>query len=234
MIFSNTDPYVREIASLPAIGLLSGKEPPINRARLAERLKDIAPEDQAEIDVMLSILAWSQIDGNDDDATFIERAEKGIAAIRSKDLRAVMQDRMEIRTAMVALRRRHAGGDAPARDERWGIGRYVETIRANWDKPDFGVGHVFPWILSAKDNLEAGDSAELERILLEAAWATAERQEFEHRFDFEALAFYLLRWRLADRWARYDADAAAVRFEKLLEDAVAESGVIKPERQDSA
>lgn len=234
MIFCNIDPYVRQIASLPSIGLLSEKEPPINRSRLAERLKDIAPEDQAEIDAMISILSWSQIDVGDDDAAFLDRAETVMATIRSKELRAALLERLEIRTLVAALRRRHAGGDAPARGERWAFGRYVETIRANWDRPDFGVAPFFPWVLPAREKLEAGDAAGLERIVLDEAWAVSERYAFAHHFDFEALAFYVLRWRLADRWARYDADAAAMRFEELLDEAVDEAGAIRPEMQDAA
>jgi hypothetical protein len=52
----------------------------------------------------------------------------------------------------------------------WGYGRFVERIRANWREPGLGVERAFPWVLSARDKLEKGDAAGLERILLEAAW----------------------------------------------------------------
>ena len=59
--------------------------------------------------------------------------------------------------------------------------------------------------------------------MLEAAWAAGERHLALHDFDFEAVVYYVLRWSLVDRWSRYDAEAAAVRFAELLDAAIAES-----------
>jgi hypothetical protein len=215
------DPYVTLMASLPAIGLLSEKEPPINRARLYERLKQLAPEDMAEVEMIRSILSWDQIDIGSDDPAFLDRLAAVLARVRSPDIRAAIHERMEIRTVIAALRRRHEGLDSPGPGERWGWGRHVETIRANWGQPDFGLARVFPWVLAARERLETGDSAGLERLVLETAWAAVARRALGHEFDYEAVAFYLTRWSLAERWARYDADAAAARFAEMLEAATA-------------
>lgn len=213
-----SDPYVMLIGSLPAIGpLLSDKEPPINRMRLYERLNMLEPKDRAELDALISIVSWAALDAGEDDAAFLERAERIVAAVRGEDLRRAARDRLEIRTLIAALRRRHAGEDAPADGVRWGYGRYVEKIRAHWGEPDFGVGRMFPWVLAAREKLEAGETTALERIVLEAAWNSGTRQELGHAFDFQAVAFYLLRWSLNERWARYDADAAGARFAALLD-----------------
>ncbi len=214
------DRYVMLVASLPAIGLLSEKEPPINSDRLAQRLKMLSPEDHAELTEMGHILAWSRIDTAEDDARFVAQAEAVIGRVRSPTLRDALRDRLEIRTLIAALRRRHGGEEAPAGGTRWGFGRYVEQIRANWGQPDFGVGRIFPWILPAKEKLERGDVAGLERIVLDAAWAAGTRYELGHAFDFEAVALYLVRWSLAERWSRYDAVAASARFEELLHQAL--------------
>ncbi len=219
MIF-DSDPYVMLVASLPAIGLLSEKEPPINRPRLMERLALLSADDRAELDALVAILSWSQVDPAEEDAAFIARAERTVAGLRSPDLRAAVRDRLEIRTLLAALRRRAAGEEAPPAGSVWGFGRYLEQIRANWSAADFGVGRSFPWILAAKDKLESGDTAGLERIVLEAAWSAGTRHEQEHAFDLEAVVFYLLRWSLAERWARYDGGAAAARFTGLLEAAL--------------
>lgn len=217
------DPYVTLMASLPAVLFLSEKEPPINAARLAERLKDLAPEDRAEVERMRALIAWSATDPRLDDATFVAKAERAIADLRSPVLRAVARDRFEIRTLVAALRARHAGEEAPPEGAIWGFGRHVGRIRANWNAPDFGMGRLFPWVLKARERLKADDTAGLERLLLETAWAAVERHEQDHEFDFEAVAFYILRWSLADRWARYDADIAGVRFGELLDAAVADA-----------
>ncbi len=222
MIFAG-DPYVTLMASLPAVLFLSEKEPPINAARLADRLKDLAPEDRAEVEAMRALLAWHAVDPRLDDEAFVARAERAIAALRSPTLRAVAQDRFEIRTIVAALRARHAGEEAPPEGRRWGFGRHVDTIRRNWTAPDLGLGRSFPWVAKARERLEAGDSAGLERLLLEVAWAAVQRHEAGHEFDFEAVAFYMLRWSLADRWARYDAEVAGARFGALLDAAVADA-----------
>lgn len=217
MMFQS-DPYVMLMASLPAIGpLLSDKAPPINRTRLFERLDMLAPEDRAELDSLISIVSWAALDPAEDDAAFLERAERIINSVRGEDLRRAARDRLEIRTLIAALRRRHAGEDAPAGSLRWGYGRFVEVIRANWGAPDFGVGRAFPWVLAAKDRLEAGDIVGLERIVLEAAWNSGTRSELGHAFDYEAVVFYVLRWSLNERWSRYDPDAAGTRFSGLLD-----------------
>jgi hypothetical protein len=212
----SSERYVMLMASLPHIGLLSGKEPPITRTRLLERLKMLEPDDREELDRLTSILSWSQIDAGNDDAAFVARAEKVISSVRSPVLKAVAGDRLEIRTLMSALRRRHAGEEASALEPFWGFGRYVEQIRTNWSLPDFGLSRSFPWLSSAKEKLESGDSAGLERILLDASWNAGAYQEAGHEFDLEAVALYLIRWSIAERWSRYDAGVASTRFAELL------------------
>lgn len=224
-------PYIMLMASLPALGpLLSEKEPAINAVRLKERLKVLSPEDAADLERARAIVSWAELDLREDDAAFLARARGTIAAIRSAPVRAVARDRLEIRTLLAALRRRHAGEEAPAREAEWGYGRYVETIRRNWTAPDFGLRHTFPWITAAAERLKAGDRTSLERIALEAAWAAGERHLALHQFDFEAVVYYVLRWSLVDRWSRYDAAAAADRFAELLDEAFADSS----ELQDAA
>jgi hypothetical protein len=212
----SSERYVMLMASLPYIGLLSEKEPPINRTRLLGRLKMLEPDDREELNRLNSILSWSQIDTGNDDAAFVARAAKIISSVRSPVLKAVARDRLEIRTLMSALRRRHAGEEASALEPSWGFGRYVDQIRANWSLPDFGLGRSFAWLSSAKEKLESGDSAGLERILLDAAWNAGARQELGHEFDLEAVALYLIRWSIAERWSRYDAGVASTRFAELL------------------
>jgi hypothetical protein len=217
-------PYVMLMASLPALGpLLSERAPTISETRLERRLRELSPEDHAELEGLRSLASWLRLDMAEDEAAFLARARSVIAGVRSDAIRALARDRLEIRTLLAALRRRHAGEEAPAPGTPWGYGRFVETIRAHWGAPDFGVGRAFPWIGAAKERLESGDRAGLERIVLEAAWAAGERHLALHEFDFEAVVYYVLRWSLVDRWSRYDTEAAAVRFAELLDAAIAES-----------
>ena len=216
-------PYVTLMASLPAIRFLSDKAPPINGARLAERLKALAPADAVLVQRLTRIVSWRFIDVAQDDAAFLAEAEALLADLDSPTLAAALRERLEMRTVVAALRRRHAGEDAPPKGVRWGFGRHVERLRTGWGQPDFGLAAFYPWLPAAREALEAGNAVALERLLLETAWNQQARHAFGHEFDLEAAAFYLLRWSMADRWARYDADAAQARFRDLLDKALVDA-----------
>ena len=219
--------YVQLMASLPALGpILAAKTAPINHVRLQSRLRRmLRPEHFAEIQEAANVLAWSRHAMLTTDADFVRHARKVIPTLKSETLRRLVHDQLEQRTVLAALRRRHIGQDAPAAAEIWGYGRYVDRICANWRQPDFGLGQSVKWLLPAKDMLDKEDAAGLERILLETAWRRADRMVGAHNFDFEAVALYVVRWDLLDRWTRYDAQAAAARFGALVADALNASPV---------
>jgi len=215
-------PYVTLMASLPAIRFLSEKTPPINRARLLERLRILAPEHATLLQRLTAAVAWGSIDVAQDDAAFLASTEALLGEIESPTLAAALRERLELRTIVAALRRRNAGEEAPPQGERWGFGPVVERLRAGWGLPDFGLTAFHPWLPAAQEAIENGDAVKFERLLLEVAWRQQERLSFGHEFDLEAVALYLVRWSLADRWARYDANVAARRFEDLLAAALAD------------
>ena len=219
-------PYITLMASLPAIRFLSEKEPPIDRPRLMERLKDMPAADQETLRELTEVVSWRFIDVTDDDAAFLDRAEALLERTASPTLRAALRERLELRTVVAALRRRQAGEAAPPRGVRWGFGPHLERIRANWSVPDFGVATFYRWLPAAKEALDAGDAVALERLLLETAWQQQARHAEGHDFDFAAVALYMLRWSMADRWARYDADEATIRFAELLDAALADAPAI--------
>ncbi len=220
--------YVQLMASLPALGpILAAKTAPINRIRLMARLQRmLRPEHFAEIEAAASILAWPHQAMLTSDADFVSKAKKIIPTFKSETVRKLVHDQLEQRTVLAALRRRHAGQAAPAASEIWGYGRYVDRICANWREPGFGLGQSLNWVLPAKDKLDKSDATGLERILLEAAWRQADRLVGAHYFDFEAIALYVLRWDLLDRWTRYDAEASAARFGALITDALNDSDLM--------
>jgi hypothetical protein len=214
--------YVQLMASLPALGpILAAKTAPINRVRLQARLQQmLRTEHFAEIQAAARILSWSRQATLTSDADYVSKARKVIPTLKSETVRRLVHDQLGQRTVLAALRRRHAGQDAPAAGEIWGYGRYVDRIRANWREPGFGLGQSLKWVLPAKDKLDKADAAGLERILLEAAWRQADGLIGAHDFDFEAVALYVLRWDLLERWTCYDAEAAAARFDALVADAL--------------
>src|SRR5271156_152510 len=133
--------YVQLMASLPALGpILAAKTAPITRIRLMTRLQRmLRPEHFAEIEAAASILAWPHQSMLTSDPDFVGKARKVIPTLKSETLRQLVHDQLEQRTALAALRRRHAGQPAPAPGEIWGYGRYVDRIRTNWRDPGFGL-----------------------------------------------------------------------------------------------
>jgi len=213
--------YVTLMASLPPLGpMLAAKHAPINEIRLQARLTHLRPEHMAQLTAVADLLAWRRLPLAGTDAEIVRQARSAIPALSSPTLAAVVRDRMEMRTLVSALRRRHAGQDAPPADADWGYGRFVRRIASAWREADFGLARSFPWVHPARDCLEKQDAQGLERILLEQAWRLADLVAGGHTFNFEAVALYLIRWNLLYRWTQYDAEAAAARFGELVDDAL--------------
>ncbi len=217
--------YITLGASLPALGpVLAATVVPINRARLDARLRGaLRPADLRQLDAVRGLLSWPSLQHHADDAAALAAARRAMDAVASPDIRDFLRDRMELRTLVAALRRRAAGEGPPPPDMAWGFGRYLRRMRANWSDPAFGVGRAFPFAARAAQALGTGNSAGMERIVLEAAWAQADRRAAAHSFDLETIVFYVARWELLDRWTRYDAQAAEARFADLLDKTATEA-----------
>jgi len=228
--------YITLCASLPALGpILAARTPPINRARLTARLRGgLSEQDLSQLQGMARVISWEGAARNSLDDAAVAEARRVIADVESPTLAAYLGARMELRTAIAALRRRAAGQGPPGPSARWGHGRYLRRMRARWGEPDFGVGRAFPWIVAADRALSAGDAARMERIVLDAAWRQAERFAAPRRFDFEAVALYVARWALLERWTRYDAVAARARFAALLAAAAAPTVPPDPAKTEAA
>jgi hypothetical protein len=151
------------------------------------------------------------------DREIVEGAEAALATIRSPLLREVAEHRLWTRTAVAALRRRHAGAPAPEKGEKWGFGPWTRTIAKSWNRRDFGLGGALPSIEEFAGLVEREDAVELEKKLLLYMWRYLSRKAEGHYFDFEAVALYVLRWDLLRRWTSQDPVAARERFDELME-----------------
>ncbi len=110
-----------------------------------------------------------------------------------------------------------AGQAAPGPGERWGYGRWTNVIARHWSDTDFGDQRVFPWVLEADRRLRDGDALGVDRLFMEYSWHELGRLGAGHYFDFEAVAIYVLRWDLIDRWTHYDAESARKRIVALAD-----------------
>ena len=210
--------YTMLISGLPRPeALFRAKRPPLSRLKLDRRLRVLAPEDAEVLRLVEQVLTWRRLPITLTDAQIVARAKAVMERIGNETLRLIIRDRLEIRTCMVALRRRHRGEPAPAPGTLWGYGRWVSHIARNWGETRFRLERVFPWLRDAERLLTAGDSMALHRLILEQAWKNLARHSGEHEFDFEAVVIYALKWDIVDRGVRRDSEAAAQRLEELTE-----------------
>lgn len=212
------------MSSLPALGpVLQARHVPINRARLERRLTQLAPHHRAELNALARLLAWSRLPLLEADSALVRRARTFVPTLSSSALADIARDRLEMRTLIAALRHRHAGAERAPEGRDWGYGRFLSKIAANWREPNFGVERAFPFIRPAREALEKGDVQRVERIFLETAWNQVDRVAASHVFDYDAVAFYVIRWHLLERWTRYDAEAATRRFNTMVGHALADA-----------
>lgn len=213
--------YTVLMASLPPLGgLFEARSPAISLLKLQSRLTLLHPDDRHTLDLMAGFLSQAVRDDESlagpIDARLLQSARGFFAEVANPTLRQLVAHRLDLRTILAALRRRHRGESEPPTGQAWGFGPWVASIERRWKEPAFGLEAVFPWIPEVSRLLEAGDLVALERSLFAVIWKDLDRLGFGHRFDFEAVVIYLARWALVDRWSHYDAGAAVERFDALV------------------
>ncbi len=217
---SGPDAYIALISSLPGSErLFIAKQPPLSRLRLDRRLTALMPEDARVLKVLEHALNWSDYDIDVTDAQAVERCKEGLKDVPQPTLRKIFVERMDLRTAVAALRLRKQGGSPSG--GVFGMGRWARHIPANWSDPTFRLDGPMPWIKEAKQLLDAEDPLGLERLLLSVSHKHLKRHASRHYFDFEAVAIYVLKWNIFNRWAQSNAQDAAKRFENLAQLAMA-------------
>jgi len=213
--------YVMLIASLPYHGpLFTAKRTPLSRIQLERRLEMLEPEDKALLARIERVLQWDQIETGLADSDLIARTHDLMAELREPGLREAIQTRMELRTAVAALRRRQMGQGPPPDPGSLGYGRWVRHICAHWHEPSFGLARTFKWLLQAEAYIADCEALALEKLLLQEVWTHLGRLSDHHAFDFTAVVIYVLRWNVIDRWTRYHADDAKSRFDDLVEESL--------------
>jgi Protein of unknown function (DUF2764) len=217
-----SDCYVTLMASLPphVPALFANRQTPISRLKLDERLQMLEPQDASDLALIEELLHWDRMGMETTDAQMIERGRQARDRLENEFIKGIVCWRLEMRTVVAALRRRRLGGAAPATGSKWGYGAWTGRIESHWHEPSFGVERVYPWLPEADRLLKESDFLALERLLLSQVWDYYGRVVGDHYFDFEAVVVYVLRWDVIDRWARYNGEAAARRFDRMVEAAL--------------
>lgn len=207
------------MTSLPHhVSILRCRQTPLSRIKLEQRLRALDEQDAEQLRLVAGTVHWLWLQSLDSDASVVELAQRNLERIEHPLLRELVTERLELRTVIAALRRRHRGEGPPHPGEKWGFGRWVSHITTYWSDPAFRLERAFPWLPQARRLLDAGDSLELEKLLLTTLWDQLGRAAESHYFDFVAVVIYVLRWDLIARWTSYNTRDAAERFSGLLEE----------------
>lgn len=208
--------YIELLCSLPHLAdPFVHRRPPISGVQLTKRLDMLDFADRALIRDLSETFYWGSIALEASDASLVDRARRAIEAVEQEDLQEWLLWRMDLRTIIAALRRRHRGQDAPV-GQRWGFGRYTRYLERNWNQPHFRLEGHFTWLPEAKTLLEAGESYDLERLLLSSAWSYYNSQQPMQPYGISEVWLYLMRWDLVERWCSYNAERARQRFDDLV------------------
>jgi hypothetical protein len=216
-VSSGRNRYTMLVCSLPALpaNLFSERQTPISRLQLDRRLALLEPEDARLLAAVEGVLHWDRLPLALSDQQVVADFRATLAALPPGLVREVVTWRLEERTLLAALRRRHLGSPAPAKGEDWGCGRWLERIQRTWQEPVFGLERLFPWLAEAARLLAEGDTPGLERLLLGHTWERLGRLGAGHHFDFAAVLIYVLKWDILRRWSSYNGEAALRRFRDL-------------------
>ena len=191
---------------------------PITAERLQDRLRMLESEDARDIGQMIEILRWSRQFEEPNDTVVVQRYAELMQGVTNQLVREVLTLGMDVRMITTALRRRRRGLGPPT----IGIGRWLEHIRRHFNRPDLGLGHVFPRIAEYERLLEQGDVLNLHRGLLQATWAYLKRRADDYYFSFEAVVLYVARWNIIRQWQELQAERGRPIFEALVTEALGE------------
>lgn len=212
--------YYTLLTSLPHIdSLFNSKITPISRIQLDRRLSMLSTADRDTLVKVEHLVHWSHLGDEIKEDYLINLAERLLQQLDSPDLKELVNWRLDMRTIAAALRRKARGIQAPT-SAKWSYGSRYAYIRRNWNHPNLGLQNAFPWIPVAVECLAKKEYLTLEKTVMEAVWNKLNELGARHRFDFEAVVIYLLRWNLVARWTAYNGDEAVVRFNELTRQAL--------------
>lgn len=218
----NRRQYIMLISGLPAlpVRLAQAKQLPITRITLDQRLGDLREDHADLLQRLRQLLHWETMPPSTRDDQLLDQAETLLDMLTPYAvLRNYVAQRLTLRSLLVALRRRRDSlppfsGDEPAQSA-WGLKAIMQHTARRWHEPDFGLAHSQPWLPEARKHLEARDAWGLEQHLMQHLWRQLHQIADRQHYDFTAVAVYLMRWRLLERWLSYDVHAARERFDLL-------------------
>jgi len=207
--------YTELLCSLPnLVDPFRYQQHTISIVQLQKRMNMLEHDDYIWLTRFRRLFYWRDLRLDADEETLVRQGNRFIDQTRYDDIREWLLWRMDVRTIIAALRRKHAGESVPVKNT-WGYGRFVHHIQAHWTSPCFGLEHRFTFLPDINNHLTAGDSYLLEKTLLSAIWKYCNTCSPLRAYSFSAIILYLMKWSLIDQWTQYDSTAALEHFNEL-------------------
>lgn len=215
--------YYTLIASLPFLPRFDqARRLPITLERLEARMSMLALEDAEASREAMNFLWWSRQPVERTDNEVISFYKHIMTSVHQPTLRNIIQFQMTLRTILAALRQRHRKLAIPSKGKAWGIAPWVAHIERNWNEDNFKLSPIFPWVPEVRQLLEAEETLELQKYIMQMSWNYLDQLAEGQYFTFDVFLTYLFKWDLLNRWVLYNTPNAIIRFEKLTMETLGE------------
>lgn len=213
--------YYMLVASLPQLpsNFDAGRNP-ITRASLRSRLKLLDERDYAVINQVAGFFVWDRQPLDRTDEEVVLTYSSLMREIENPLVRRIINHRIEMRTIVSGIRRKHIGAGPPR-----GPLEISDAIRRGWAQQGFGLQSRYRWIDGFVRAMESGRVRDAQHILFSDLWDAWTQNAQQYHFSFESIILYLARWEIVDRWTSQNADEGRKRFEDLVSETLGEYAV---------
>lgn len=195
---------------------------PLSRIALNRRLSLLSDEDQNNLSVA-EALYHPTITEVQPDRERVQQWQKQIAALKSPVIQQLITQRLEIQTLLAALRYRKRPNTSA--EHFYGYGRLTEWIKNHWKEPLFALeGQIEP-LEKWGELFNHEHTGDLQHHIDRYFWQQLLAEERNHHFTIETVVSFVLRWGIAERRLKSDADAALVDFQTLSDTLLHSSGI---------
>jgi hypothetical protein len=212
-------PYYTLVTSLPYLQPpQKNKALPISELRLESRLDMLEEHDRKQLDEAVALI--KELEVYDDDASYKATLDETLASVTHEGLKELMVERLRWRTVLAALRRRAAGEKSAPQGTDWGVDEALMAhIAAHWQHPTFRLSDQYPAMVSLVNKyIEKGQVADLTETLVDIKWDYYKQKEDKFEaFGLEAVALFVLRWKLIKRWLEQNGEESVARVRSAVD-----------------
>lgn len=218
--------YYTLVAALPVLPPLAKcKQLPISRIALERRLTMLEEEDSKQLRLAESLYHFARNPQPAmSDQKLVYQWQSQLEQIHSPVIRECIQLRLEWQSLMAAIRQRQQGDKGP--EQFFGFGRWTTRIRQHWQEPTFGLEDAMPLLSKLQPAMQKGAAGEVEKQMNTWLWNNLFQIERSHGFQLETVICFVLRWGIAEKQIKNDAEQALEAFESMAE-ALISAPVIK-------